>query len=142
MFNILGYVKLLPYALLAGGLAYGAHWFIVNQKDNQIADLTAQVETLTTHNIALQTADKVNRETIDKLDLRIKEQNEEFKKLTIRFDKIESERDRYLSIFAKHDLAKLARARAGMIETRINRGTKQVFKSIEDDTKETENADN
>ena len=49
--------------------------------------------------------------------------------------------DDYLSIFKRHDLTKLARVKPGLIEPRINNGTKKVFESIENDSIEVENAD-
>jgi hypothetical protein len=51
-------------------------------------------------------------------------------------NQIQKERDEYLSIFRKHDLTKLARAKPGLIETRINKGTAEVFRQIEEDSKE------
>ena len=47
---------------------------------------------------------------------------------------IEAEMNRYLDIFKRHNLTKLAKAKPGLIETRANKGTKNVFDSIEKDT--------
>ena len=47
---------------------------------------------------------------------------------------IEAEMTRYLDIFKRHNLSKLAIAKPGLIETRVNNGTKDVFDSIEKDT--------
>ena len=41
---------------------------------------------------------------------------------------------RYLDIFKRHNLSKLAIAKPGLIETRVNNATKDVFDSIEKDT--------
>jgi len=48
----------------------------------------------------------------------------------------EEETKRYLEIFKKHDLTKLARAKPGLIELRVNSGTAEVFSSIERITKD------
>ena len=48
---------------------------------------------------------------------------------------IEAEKDRYLDIFKRHNLNKLALLKPGLIETRINNGTKAVFEEIENDSK-------
>ena len=48
---------------------------------------------------------------------------------------IEAEKDRYLDIFNRHNLNKLALLKPGLIETRINNGTKAVFEEIENDSK-------
>ena len=50
------------------------------------------------------------------------------------FKKNLKEMNRYLDIFKRHDLTKLAAAKPGLIETRINKGTKDVFESIEKDS--------
>ena len=49
---------------------------------------------------------------------------------------------RYLDIFKRHNLSKLAIAKPGMIETRVNKGTKDVFDSIEKDTIGIDDLDN
>lgn len=51
-----------------------------------------------------------------------------------RNQEIEQEMSRYLDIFKRHNLTKLASAKPGLIEPRINKGTKDVFDSIEKDT--------
>jgi hypothetical protein len=48
---------------------------------------------------------------------------------------IEAEKDRYLDIFRKHNLDKLALMKPGLVETRLNNGTKAVFEEIENDSK-------
>ena len=45
-----------------------------------------------------------------------------------------AERDRYLDIFKRHDLSKLAAAKPGLIEPRVNNATKDVFDSLENDS--------
>ena len=48
---------------------------------------------------------------------------------------IEAEKEKYLDIFRRHDLNKLAIAKPGLIELRTNKATKEVFETIENDTK-------
>jgi len=48
---------------------------------------------------------------------------------------IEAEKDRYLDIFRKHNLDKLALMKPGLVENRLNNGTKAVFEEIENDSK-------
>jgi hypothetical protein len=52
--------------------------------------------------------------------------------LQSRNQEIEAEMNRYLDIFKRHDLSKLAAAKPGLIEPRANNGTKDVFDSIEE----------
>ena len=44
----------------------------------------------------------------------------------------------YLKIFKDHDLTRLARAKPGMIESRANKRTDEIFTVIENDTRTTE----
>ena len=55
--------------------------------------------------------------------------------------RIEAEKDQYLEIFRKHNLDKLALVKPGLIETRVNNGTKAVFEDIENDSKDISNLD-
>lgn len=136
MFNIMGYAKMGGVFALVATLAYGAHWFIVNQKDNQIQTLENRVVLLTDKNSKLETAAVINEETIRSLDSKLETQNKEFTNLTNRLNAVTEQRDEYLSIFRRHDLTNLARAKPGLIERRINSGTKKVFDTLEDETRE------
>lgn len=55
---------------------------------------------------------------------------------------IEAEKDRYLDIFRKHNLDRLALMKPGLVETRLNNGTKAVFEEIENDSKNISNLGN
>ena len=54
---------------------------------------------------------------------------------------IESEMNRYLDMFKRHNLTKLAAAKPGLIEPRVNKGTKDVFDSIEEDSRSIDSLD-
>ena len=49
--------------------------------------------------------------------------------------------NRYLDIFKRHNLTKLAAAKPGLIEPRVNKGTKDVFDSIEKDSRDIDSLD-
>ena len=51
---------------------------------------------------------------------------------------VEAQMKDYLKIFKDHDLTRLARAKPGMIETRANKRTDEIFTVIENDTRTTE----
>ena len=53
---------------------------------------------------------------------------------------IEAEKQRYLDIFARHNVERLATVK-WLIENRFNQGTIDVFEGIENDTKEISNTD-
>tara|TARA_Y100000356_G_scaffold66739_1_gene54842 strand:+ start:192 stop:578 length:387 start_codon:yes stop_codon:yes gene_type:complete len=51
---------------------------------------------------------------------------------------VEAQMQDYLKIFKDHDLTRLARAKPGMIESRANKRTDEIFTVIENDTRTTE----
>ena len=51
---------------------------------------------------------------------------------------VEAQMKDYLKIFKDHDLTRLARAKPGMIESRANKRTDEIFTVIENDTRTTE----
>ena len=58
-----------------------------------------------------------------------------------RNQEIQQEMSRYLDIFKRHDLTRLAAAKPGLIEPRVNKGTKDVFDSIEEDSRNIDSLD-
>jgi type II secretory pathway pseudopilin PulG len=55
---------------------------------------------------------------------------------------IQIEMNRYLDIFKRHNLTKLAAAKPGLIENKANKGTKEVFDGIEADSASIDSLDN
>lgn len=133
---MLSALKVLPFILILAGLGYGAHVFIVNQLDTQIVQLQLDVRQYQAHNVALQSAAEINEQTILSLQENSQRQLEQVTSLTTANQQFQTEKDEYLSIFRRHDLARLALARPGLIEPRINNGTQEVFRQVEEDTKE------
>ena len=138
---MLGFIKTLPIIILLGGLAFGAHKFIVGQLDDRIEQLQVQVDYTTQQNVVLQTAQAVQVETIKSMEAKAKQQVQAMSAMTNRNNELNQERDSYLRIFKDHDFTKLARARPGSIETRANRATEAVFRSVEEDSRELDDLD-
>lgn len=61
--------------------------------------------------------------------------------LQVRNQEIQEDMNRYLDIFKRHNLTKLAAAKPGLIQTRANKGTKHVFDSIENDSRTIDSLD-
>lgn len=133
MFSML---KVLPVVLILAGLGYAAHLFVVNQLDTQITQLQSDVRQYQAQNVALQSAAEINEQTIRSLQENSERQLEQVTSLTTTNQQFQSEKDEYLSIFRRHDLQRLALARPGLIEPRINSGTQEVFRQVEEDTRE------
>ena len=49
--------------------------------------------------------------------------------------------NRYLRYIQRHNLSKLAAAKPGLIEKRVNNATKEVFDGIEQDSRDIDDAD-
>jgi cell division protein FtsB len=130
------YLKILPIVLLLAGAGYAAHWFIVNQLDLQITQLQSDVRQYQAQNVALQSAAEINEQTIRSLEENSQRQIQQVTALTSVNQQLQTEKDEYLSIFRRHDLQRLAIARPGLIEPRLNNGTQEVFRQMEEDSKE------
>ena len=100
-----------------------------------------QNETLKSENLAYEVRDQEQREAIAAIQENFERQTSALNSLTARNAEIEGEMSRYLDIFRRHNLNKLALAKPGLIETRVNNGTKDVFDSIESDSAELDTLD-
>ena len=129
------YLKILPIVLLLAGAGYAAHWFVVNQLNTQITQLQSDVRQYQAQNVALQSAAEINEQTIRSLEENSQRQVEQMTNLTSANQQLQSEKDEYLSIFRRHDLQRLALARPGLIEPRLNNGTQEVFSQMEHDSR-------
>lgn len=138
---MLSYLKILPVILLAAGLGYAAHMFVVNQLTSQITQLTSDVRQYQAQNVALQTAAEINEQTIRSLEQNMSRQIARVTTLTAANQQLQTEKNEYLSIFRRHDLQRLALARPGLIEPRINNGTREVFRDLEQASKEVSEID-
>ena len=116
--------------VLASMAGFAAHKFIVGRLETDIAKQTTLAEERLAHNVTLQTAADINKKTIDSLTTKFEYQNEMIGTLQSNLTTLEQQRDKYLSIFRKHDLTALARKKPGLIETRINNGTREVFDEL------------
>jgi hypothetical protein len=105
-------------------------WYLYNEN-----------QTLTANNIKLEGAVEEQKQTMVALQESYERQGKALGNLQRRNNEIEADKARYLEIFSKHNLDKLALVKPGMIETRFNNGTAEVFKEIENDTKEFRNSE-
>lgn len=92
-------------------------------------------ETLKANNLKLETAVETQKQTMEAMKESYEKQGKALNQLQRKNAQIEAEKDKYLDIFRRHDLNKLAIAKPGLIEIRSNKATKEVFETIENDTK-------
>ena len=93
-------------------------------------------------NDAFELRDAEQKAAIENLQNDFTLQTNSLLELQSKNQEIEAEMSRYLDIFKRHNLSKLAIAKPGLIETRVNNGTKDVFDSIEKDTIGIDDLDN
>lgn len=134
---MLGMIKSLPYMLVVGALAFGAHKFIVGNLNDTIEKQAMQIEQYVAQNVALQTAAQQNENTIRSLEEGMQRQIELTQDLTLKFNEAERQKTEALRIFNNHDITKLARNKPGLMEPRANKATKLEFEGIEELSRET-----
>ena len=103
--------------------------------------LYQQNESLKIENLAFQVRDQEQQDTIKAQQESFEKQSQALNNLTSRNAEIEGEMTRYLDIFKRHNLNKLAIAKPGLIEKRVNDGTAKIFITIENDSKSLDNLD-
>ena len=103
--------------------------------------LYQQNESLKIENLAFQVRDQEQQATIKAQQESFERQSSALNNMTARNAEIEGEMNRYLDIFKRHNLNKLAIAKPGLIEKRVNDGTTKIFITIENDSKALDNLD-
>ena len=83
-------------------------------------------------NQAFELRDQEQQAAIESLQNDFKLQTEGLLEIQSKNQAIQAEMSRYLDVFKRHNLTKLAIAKPNLIETRVNNGTKKVFDSIEE----------
>tara|TARA_Y100000389_G_C17441292_1_gene508703 strand:- start:1199 stop:1582 length:384 start_codon:yes stop_codon:yes gene_type:complete len=94
-----------------------------------------QNQTLIGNNAKLEVAVEEQKQAIVAIRESYEKQGEALNNMSRANALIQAEKDSYLEIFKRHNLNLLAIKKPGMIETRINNGTKKVFEGLENDSK-------
>ena len=108
---------------LVGGVVYGGWYYY---KDTQ-----ARIQVLTENSVKLETATKLQKSTIDTLVADAKKYAELNRKLDIELNKAHDYKNNLIAKLRKHDLARLSQQKPGLVEKKINNGTKKLFESFE-----------
>ena len=103
--------------------------------------LYQQNQVLTANNMALESAVATQEEAIKTMQNDFALQTQQLGDLQKKSQEAQLEMNRYLDIFKRHNLTKLAAAKPGLLEPRINKGTKDVFDSIEEISKHIDSLD-
>ena len=108
---------------LVGGVVYGGYYYY---KDTQ-----SRIQTLTENNSKLEIATQQQEQTINTLVEDAKKFAELNNELQVKLDKANQYKDVLIDKLRKHDLANLSMKKPGLVEKRINNGTKKLFRSLE-----------
>jgi hypothetical protein len=136
-----GMLKMLPIALILAGAGYAYHTTVVGQKDLAIAQLEKNNVILKENTIKLETAFETAETARVQSEQNLQKQLKVIGELGEKNNAMQQEMDNYLSIFKRHDLTRLAKAKPGLIQPRINKGTREVFRAIEEASREVQDAD-
>ena len=123
----MGYImsKILMGIIAAMGLAGFMYYnfFIVPMKNK----LEEQAKVI----IAQDLRDQEQKAAIEAIQNNLQQTTQALSGLQVKNQYYESEMAEYLDIFRRHNIAKLASAKPGMIELRVNNRTKEAFDAID-----------
>ena len=108
---------------IIGGVGYGAYAYY--------QDTQQRIATLQTNNAKHKTVSKQNELTVKSLQANQEKVAILNKDLQMKLDQAEEYGDDLRKKLHKHNLTRLSIKKPGLIEKRINDGTKKLFKSIE-----------
>lgn len=120
--------------VIGGGYAY--HQVTVSKLETAVVQLEANNRTLKENQVQLQLAAETQAKALRDMEANARKSEAAMAELTQRNNELNKEKQNYMKIFKDHNLTRLARAKPGLIEKRINGGTAKVFRDLENDTKE------
>ena len=108
---------------LVGGVVYGGYYYY---KDTQ-----SRIQTLTENNAKVMAAKAAQDQTINTLIADREKFDKLNKELHVKLEKANEYKDTLINKLRKHDLAMLSMQKPGLVEKKINRGTENLFRSLE-----------
>ena len=108
---------------MVGGSVYGAYYYY---KDSQ-----ERIRILTENTAKLETAKQLQDDTINAMIEDREKFDELNKELQGKLSAANAYKDVLIGKLRKHDLAKLSMKKPGLVEKKINNGTKKLFRSLE-----------
>jgi hypothetical protein len=119
----------IPILLALGGIGYGV--YSMKDMEKQINDQKVLIVDLQSELESSYEYSEILKEENEKIMVRA----EELIRIERKLAKEEKKSDALRNLLDKHDLTNLSKEKPELIENRINKGTKEVFKELEDATK-------
>ena len=117
------YILILVLGIL-GGVGYGAYYYYT--------DTQARIAILTENSAKLEQAASTQKQTIDTLVSDAKKYGELNRELNTKLEAANDYKNTLIDKLLKHNLAKLSLKKPGLVEKKINAGTKKLFESFEE----------
>lgn len=138
------YFKLIMFFAIVGtiGGGYMHYQTTVAKYEAAMSKLEANNRTLKENQLQLEIAITAAENSLKAAEENARKTEVAMSALTARNNELQREKDNAMKIFRDHNLTRLARAKPGMIEKRANAKTEEVFRKLEDDTKELMDSDN
>jgi len=108
---------------LVGGAVYGAKYYYDSTQ--------ARIAQLQENNAKLEVANQTNQATINRMAQDAVAMEAANQELSASLQQASVYKDELLAKLQKHNLSALSLKKPGLIETRINNGTKEVFDALE-----------
>ena len=97
-----------------------------------VVPMKNKIEEQTKVILAQELRDQEQKAAIESLQNNMQKTSEALKGLQVKNQKYEEDMAEYLDIFRRHNVAKLASAKPGLVELTFNKGTKEVFNAIQE----------
>ena len=120
MFKIYGIILVIG---IVGAIGFGAKYYY-DTTQNKIAILQDS-------NAKLELVAETNQNTINQLQADNEKMNKLSSELQLELEEATKYKDELINKLQKHDLTRLSLKKPGLIEKRINNGTKKLFESFE-----------
>lgn len=114
---------IMPMMLVLSTLGGGVYFYYTSTQ--------ATIQQLRENNLALEAANKTNQETISRMEEAAALSQKLNKELIDKYNKSESRVNSLRDKLIDHDLTNLSMKKPGLIEKRINNGTKKAFEYLE-----------
>ena len=118
-----GFGAIVPMVLVLTTLGGGVYFYYTSTQ--------ATIQQLRENNYALEAANKTNQETISQMEQAAELSKKLNKELSDKYNQSESRVNSLRDKLIDHDLTNLSMKKPGLIEKKINNGTKKAFEYLE-----------